>query len=89
MYCDDWLNLIFTEYAETFCADFYEKLKNMIDKGMEKIDSLHWNPLYVEVLQHLHVARNVCKVIIVISFWHRAINIKFNNLVENIELIIK
>lgn len=48
------------EYIEDFCKDFYEKVTAEVDTAVKKHEALSKDPLYIEVLQHLHTCSKLC-----------------------------
>lgn len=49
-----------SEYLEKVCCFFYEKMRALIDKNIEKQSRLQRDDLFEEVLQHWYISRDLC-----------------------------
>ena len=50
------------DYLKKFCDSFYEKMKILIKQSMKGIENLVSAAMVVEVIQHLEMCRNRCKI---------------------------
>lgn len=50
------------DYLAQFCDHFYKSITALVDRAMRKKSKFSNDPVFVEILQHLHMCEQMCRI---------------------------